>query len=100
MEEEVFEEMSITDQWSHLMDDSADKVQNSKRIAISLLEAANEAEERAEKLRHMAAVVILDAQSYAADIGNFMAMEFRTDLLPDSLTGEEEIEEEEEEETE
>lgn len=96
--QKAFEEMESGEMYGHMMDNSADMVKNSKDLAIRLLESAQEDEDRAEKKRHMAAVLILEAQNYAAEIGEYISMEFRTDLLPDSLTGEEETTEEEEDE--
>jgi hypothetical protein len=74
-----FEEMDSSGQFAHLMDDSAEK--------MAWTRSADAYEERAEKLRHLAATLILDAQAFAEDIGTFLAMEF-------PMTGGEEEEEE------
>ena len=71
-----FEEMDSTSMYSHLMDDSADKMAWNKAQALELLAMADAYEERAEKLRHLAATLILDAQDFANEVGNLLAMEF------------------------
>lgn len=71
-----FEEMDSTSMYSHLMDDSADKMAWNKRSALELLGMADAWEERAEKLRHLAATLILDAQDFASEVGDLLAMEF------------------------
>jgi hypothetical protein len=82
-----FEEMDSSGQFAHLMDDSAEKMAWNRSAAVDLLAMADAYEERAEKLRHLAATLILDAQAFAEDIGTFLAMEF-------PMTGGEEEEEE------
>lgn len=71
-----FEDMNSTSMYSHLMDDSAEKMAWNKASALNLLEMANAWEERAEKLRHLAATLILDAQDFATEVGDLLAMEF------------------------
>lgn len=71
-----FEDMDSTSMYSHLMDDSADKMAWNKMQAIELLAMADAYEDRAEKLRHLAATLILDAQDFATEVGNLLAMEF------------------------
>jgi hypothetical protein len=79
MAELEFEEMDSTGQFSHLMDDSAEKVAHARSSALDLLEMANAWEERASKLRHLAAVLILEAQEFAGEVGDLLAMEFPMD---------------------
>lgn len=71
-----FEEMDSTSMYSHLMDDSAEKMAWNKSSAVELLAMADAWEERAEKLRHLAATLILDAQDFATEVGNLLALEF------------------------
>lgn len=71
-----FEEMNSTSMYSHLMDDSAQKMAWNKNSALELLAMADAWEERAEKLRHLAATLILDAQDFASEVGDLLAMEF------------------------
>lgn len=71
-----FEEMDSTSMYSHLMDDSAEKMAWNKATALNLLDMASAWEERAEKLRHLAATLILDAQDFASEVGDLLAMEF------------------------
>lgn len=71
-----FEEMDSTSMYSHLMDDSADKMAWNKKQALELLAMADAWEERAEKMRHLAATLILDAQDFASEVGDLLAMEF------------------------
>lgn len=72
----AFEDMGSNDQFSHLMDDSAEKIAHARDSAMSLLEMASEWEDRATKLRHLAAVLILEAQEFAGEVGDLLAMEF------------------------
>lgn len=75
-EDTSFEEMSSNDAFSHLMDDSAEKVAHSREAAMLLLEMAKNWEDRASKLRHLAAVLILEAQEFAGEVGDLLAIEF------------------------
>lgn len=71
-----FEEMDSNQMFAHLMDDSAEKMAWNRAAALELLEMASAYEERAEKLRHLAATMILEAQAFAEETGNLLAMEF------------------------
>jgi hypothetical protein len=71
-----FEEMDSTGMFSYLMDDSADKMAWNKRVALELLQQATSYEDRAERLRHLAATMILEAQEFAAEAADLLAMEF------------------------
>jgi hypothetical protein len=71
-----FEDMDSTGMFGHLMDDSAEKSKHARDSALRLLEMAQEWEDRASKLRHLAAVMILEAQAFAGDVGDILAMEF------------------------
>jgi hypothetical protein len=70
------DEATSTDMFAELMDNSADKMAHARNVAMELLEMANDYEDRAEKLRHLAALMILEAQSFAEDTGTLLAMEF------------------------
>lgn len=71
-----FEEMDSNGMFGHLMDDSAEKSKHARDSALRLLEMADAWEERASKLRHLAAVMILEAQVFAGEVGDILAMEF------------------------
>lgn len=62
-----------------LIDDAAAKVQWARQMATSMLEHAASLEQRAESYRHLAAIMILEAQSYAEDVGDLLTAEFPTD---------------------
>lgn len=64
------------DMFAELMDNSADKMQHARNVALELLEMANDYELRAEKMRHLAALMILEAQSFAEETGTLLSMEF------------------------
>lgn len=70
------EEMTSNDMFAHLMDNSADKMAHARSVALELLDMASSHEERAENLRHLAALMILEAQSYAEESANLLTMEF------------------------
>lgn len=71
-----FEELDSTGMFSRLMEDNAEKMQWNKNSAVELLAMADELEEQAEKYRHLAATLILDAQGYADATAALLAMEF------------------------
>lgn len=71
-----FEDMDSTGMFGHLMDDSSEKMAWNRNAANELLEMANALEERAEKYRHLAAVLVLDAQAFAEETANLLAMEY------------------------
>lgn len=71
-----FEDMDSSGMFGHLMDDSAEKSKHARDSALRLLEMAQEWEDRASKLRHLAAVLILDAQEFAAQTGDLLSIEF------------------------
>lgn len=89
-----FEDMDSSGMFGHLMDDSAEKSKHARDSALKLLEMANEWEDRASKLRHLAAVLILEAQEFAGEVGDILAMEFP--MGPDE--SESEVDEEPEDE--
>jgi hypothetical protein len=69
-------EMTSNDMFAILMDNSAAKMDHSRTVALELLELATDHENRAENLRHLAALMILEAQAYAAESADLLAMEF------------------------
>lgn len=71
-----FEDMDSSGMFGHLMDDSAEKSKHARDSALRLLEMAQAWEDRASKLRHLAAVIILEAQEFAGEVGDILAMEF------------------------
>lgn len=86
-------EDTSTDMFATLMDNSADKMQHARTVAMDLLEMANDYEERAEKLRHLAALMILEAQSFAEETGKLLTMEFPMGPLEVTPDEEEETDE-------
>ena len=71
-----FEEMDSNGQFGNLMDDSAEKTQWNRKVAMELLEMATAHEDYAEKLRHTAATLILEAMDFANETATFLSMEF------------------------
>jgi hypothetical protein len=71
-----FEDMDSSGMFGHLMDDSAEKSKHARDSALQLLEMAQAWEDRASKLRHLAAVLILEAQEFAGEVGDILSMEF------------------------
>lgn len=69
-------EDTSTGMFAELMDNSADKMSHARNVAMELLEMANDYEERAEKLRHLAALMILEAQDFAEETGKLLTLEF------------------------
>ncbi len=61
-----------------LIDGAADKVQWAREMATRMLEHANDLEERAESYRHLAAIMIIEAQGYADEISRLVVSEFPT----------------------
>lgn len=69
-------EDTSTEMFAELMDNSADKMQHARAVAMDLLDMASDYESRAEQLRHLAALMILEAQSFAEETGKLLTMEF------------------------
>jgi hypothetical protein len=69
-------EDTSNDLFAELMDDSADKMNHARAVALDLLELANGLEARAEKMRHLAALMILEAQEFAGETADLLSMEF------------------------
>lgn len=69
------EEVS-NDVYAELMDDAADKSRHARDVALQLLELASGLEQRAEKMRHLAALMILEAQAFATETSDLLLMEF------------------------
>lgn len=69
-------EETSNDVFAELMDDSADKMNHARTVALELLEMANGLEKRAEQMRHLAAIMILEAQAFAGETADLLAMEF------------------------
>ena len=64
------------EQTGHLIDGAAEKVHWARMKATELLEHADDLEKRAEHYRHLAALMILEAQGYAGEISDLLATEF------------------------
>jgi hypothetical protein len=91
---EAFEDLNSNDQFGVLLDENADMIQHSRDAALQLLEMANRHQETADKYRHLAAVLILEAQEQAAENATLLALEFPMK----DLTVEEEEEDDESDE--
>lgn len=77
--EPEFEEMDSTGMFSHLMDQTSEKVKWNRAVAIQLLEEADWMEDLATKYRHLAATMILEAQEFGRMAGDLLAKEFPMD---------------------
>ncbi len=69
-------EETSNDVYADLMDDAADKSRHARDVALDLLELAAGLEVRAEKMRHLAALMILEAQAFATETSDLLLMEF------------------------
>lgn len=86
--EDTAEEMN-----GHLIDGAAEKVQWGRAMATEFLEYADQLEDRAEKFRHLAALMILEAQNYASEVSTLLSAEFPTDASFEAvINGEQEDE--------
>lgn len=74
------------EQTAKLIDGAAEKVQWARNRAKDLLEHADDLENRAEQYRHLAALMVLEAQGYAGEISDLLFTEF-------PMTGDEESDE-------
>lgn len=86
-----FEDMNSNGQFGNLMDDAAEKTQWNRKVAMELLEMATAHEDYAEKLRHTAATLILEAMDFANETASFLTMEFP--MSGDDEQPEEEVDE-------
>ena len=77
----------------HLIDGAAEKVQWAREKAVEFLAHADDLEERAAQYRHLAGLMIMEAQEYAGSISDLVAAEFPTEDTP--IGGEEREEEDE-----
>jgi hypothetical protein len=71
-----FEEMDSTGMFGHLMDQSSEKMKWNRSVAVQLLEEADWLEDLAEKYRHLAATMILEAQDFGKNTADLLAKEF------------------------
>lgn len=69
-------EETSNDVFAELMDDAADKSRHARDVALQLLELASGLEQRAEKMRHLASLMILEAQAFATETSDLLLMEF------------------------
>jgi hypothetical protein len=79
--EEIFQSVfadSVDEQTDILIDGAAEKVTWAKAMARNFLEYANELEERAEQYRHLAAIMILEANGYAEEVSKLLTAEYPT----------------------
>lgn len=72
----------------YLIDGAADKVQWARTKAVEFLEYADSLEERAASYRHLAGLMIVEAQQYAGEVSDLLAAEFPT--VEDTTDNEEE----------
>ena len=66
----------------NLIDGAAEKVQWARQKAVEFLEHADSLEERANSYRHLAGLMLVEAQSYAGEISDLLAAEFPTEDTP------------------
>lgn len=71
-----FEEMDSTGMFGHLIDQSTDKMKWNRDVALRLLEEANWLEDLAEKYRHLAGTLILEAQDFSNHTADLLIKEF------------------------
>lgn len=76
MAKQEFEEMDSTGMFGHLMDQSSEKVKWNRSVAVQLLEEADWLEDLAEKYRHLAATLILEAQDFSKNTADLLSKEF------------------------
>lgn len=69
---------TASEQTGQLIDNAAEKVQWARQKATEFLEHADALEERAEAYRHLAALMLLEAQGYADSISDLLTAEFPT----------------------
>lgn len=63
----------------YLIDGAADKVQWARAKAVEFLEYADSLEERASSYRHLAGLMVVEAQMYAGEVSELVAAEFPTE---------------------
>jgi hypothetical protein len=68
--------------FAELMTDAANGVKWAKKIATEMLEYADYLEEKAAKMRHVAALMIIEARDNADEIGELLIAEFPLDDDP------------------
>jgi hypothetical protein len=71
-----FEEQDSTGMYGHFMDMSSEKTMWNRDVALKFLAEADWLEELAEKYRHAAATLILEAQEFSSHTADLLAMEF------------------------
>jgi len=71
-----FEEQDSTGMYGHFMDMSSEKTMWNRDVALKFLAEASWLEDLAEKYRHAAATLILEAQEFSAHTADLLAMEF------------------------
>lgn len=78
MSDEFYEVIAKTaeEQTGQLIDGAAEKVQWARAMATELLGHADSLENRAEQYRHLAALMIIEAQGYAGEISDLLTTEF------------------------
>lgn len=63
----------------YLIDGAADKVQWARKQAIEFLAYADSLEERAASYRHLAGLMVEEAQEYVGEVADLLAAEFPTE---------------------
>lgn len=71
-----FEEMDSTGMYGHLMDQASEKTKWNRDVALKLLDEANWLEDLAEKYRHLAGTLVLEAQEFGQHTADLLTYEF------------------------
>lgn len=71
-----FEEMDSTGMFGHLIDQSSEKMKWNRNVALQLLQEANWLEDLAEKYRHLAGTLVLEAQDFGNHTADLLVKEF------------------------
>lgn len=71
-----FEEMDSTGMYGHLIDQSVEKTKWNRDVALKLLEEADWLEDLAEKYRHLAGTLVIEAQEFGAHTADLLTYEF------------------------
>lgn len=79
MKEIPFEDLNSTGMFGHFMDMSSEKTKWNRDVAIKFLAEADWLEDMAEKYRHAAATLILEAQAFSNHTADMLAAEFPMD---------------------
>lgn len=81
---DIFETMDSDGQFDELMDDAAAISRHARDVAKNLLELAHVYRDRAEKITHLAATLLIEAQEAASETADLIAMQFGDLAEPDN----------------